>query len=215
MRWVATLVALLIMVCGGCLPTPDPATPSAPASPSATRQAQPSPTPSEPQISAPADPSPTPSQSGASQSRTVFRVFVVRHAERADDGTDDPPLTQEGQARAERLANLLAAQNGIAVYATQYQRAQSTAKPTSLRWNVNITSYDPTQQTAAFAQQVFDDHPTGVVLIVGHSDTVPGIVGAFCECQVKPISEQDFGNLFWVDLAADGSVVDFEQRPTY
>ncbi len=53
------------------------------------------------------------------------------------------------------------------------------------------------------------------MLIVGHSDTVPALVSAFCRCDVPPIAETDFGNLFWVDLTATGEVADYEHRDNY
>ena len=140
---------------------------------------------------------------------------VVRHAERADDGTDDPPLTDAGANRADRLADLLAGQRGVAVYATPYRRTQSTADPTASAWGVAVTTYDPTQQASELTSGIRSTHPRGAILIVGHSDTVPLIVGELCRCSVDPIQETDFSNLFRVELAADGDVLKAEQTADY
>ncbi len=47
-------------------------------------------------------------------------VFVVRHGEKLDN-TPDTVLSAEGEARAQRLATMLAASGVRAVYTTQYQ----------------------------------------------------------------------------------------------
>ena len=39
----------------------------------------------------------------AAQPATV--VYVVRHAERAEDGTNDPPISEAGEARARLLVH--------------------------------------------------------------------------------------------------------------
>ncbi len=46
-------------------------------------------------------------------------VFVVRHGEKLDN-TPDTVLSAEGEARAQRLATMLAASGVRAVYTTQY-----------------------------------------------------------------------------------------------
>ena len=60
-------------------------------------------------------------------------VFVVRHAERADDGAakleDDPDLSAAGRARAEALAAALEDAGITAIFATQYKRTHQTAAP--------------------------------------------------------------------------------------
>ena len=43
-------------------------------------------------------------------------LYVVRHAERAEDGTSDPPLSDDGLVRASQLARLLADSDLNAVY---------------------------------------------------------------------------------------------------
>lgn len=148
------------------------------------------------------------------ESATVFRVVIVRHAERANSG-NDPDLTAAGVARADRLADQLGPSEGDAVYATSFIRSQQTARPTAQAWDVDITTYDPARDPATFAKQVRRDHPEGVVLIVGHSDTVPALVSTFCRCDVPPIAESDFGNLFWVDLTTTGDVADYQHRTDY
>jgi broad specificity phosphatase PhoE len=140
---------------------------------------------------------------------------VVRHAERADDGTDDPPLTDAGATRAHRLADRLQPLHGVAVYASPYRRAQATAGPTSLAWDVPVTTYDPAEEAGALLTEVVRDHPSGAILIVGHSNTVPEIVGALCRCPVDGIDEDDFGKLYQVTLDASGAVIDFQSLDNY
>jgi broad specificity phosphatase PhoE len=154
---------------------------------------------------------------GSSESTGEARwvVTVVRHAERRDDGTDDPPLTDAGKERAARLADRLAPVPGAGVYATPYQRTQATAAPTATAWGVPVTIYDPSTSPQTLLEQVARDHPSGHILIVGHSDTVPGIVAALCTCPVDPIADSDFGNLYQVSLSADGSVIDYQAVDQY
>jgi broad specificity phosphatase PhoE len=156
-----------------------------------------------------------PVQTTAPATQVQWSFYVVRHAERADDGSEDPPLTAEGEQRAQRLAQLLGNARGVAVYATQFQRTQSTAQPTAQAWGVSITTYDGQSDAAGLIQSIKGAHPQGTILIVGHSDTVPDIVSKLCDCQVDPIDDSDFGNLFHVDIGSDGSVLKAEQNPSY
>ena len=43
---------------------------------------------------------------GSAQSEGVV-VYLVRHAERAEDGTSDPPISRAGEERSEQVAALL------------------------------------------------------------------------------------------------------------
>jgi len=128
---------------------------------------------------------------------------VVRHADKADDGTRDPPLTDAGRARAEALAGQLRSRDVVAAYATDFRRTRDTAAPTAVAHDVSITSYDADAPADAVAARLRRAHDRGTVLVVGHSNTVPGIVSALCGCEVAPIEEDDYGNLFEVRIRGD------------
>ena len=132
---------------------------------------------------------------------------VVRHAEKATDDAHDPALTDAGLARAEALATLLRSRDVVAIYATQYRRTSDTAAPTAAAHDLSITSYDADTRPREFAARLRQAPARGTVLIVGHSNTVPGIVSALCGCDVAPIDESDYGNLFEVHTDGDAPPV--------
>jgi phosphohistidine phosphatase SixA len=136
-----------------------------------------------------------------------WTFVVVRHANWADDGTEDPPLTEAGEIRARRLADLLSSRAGVAVYATSHRRAQDTARPTADVWDVPVTTYDRDLAPATLVSQIKQRHPTGLILIVGHSDTVPDIVGELCRCRVDRIPEDEYSILLEVVQRSDGAAI--------
>ena len=128
---------------------------------------------------------------------------VVRHAEKAAGDADDPALTDAGRARADQLATLLRSRDVVAAYATDFRRTRDTAAPTAVAHDVSITSYDADAPAETVAARLRRGHDRGTVLVVGHSNTVPGIVSALCGCAVAPIDESDYGNLFEVRIRGD------------
>src|SRR5688500_19335446 len=70
----------------------------------------------------------------------VTTVFLVRHAERADEPRQDPPLTEKGTARSQELARILAKANIKAIITSQFLRTKNTGEPLSKQVNVPVTS---------------------------------------------------------------------------
>lgn len=112
-------------------------------------------------------------------------VIAVRHAERADGGAGagmtgaaaDPLLSPEGEARARRLAAMLADAGITAIYATEFRRTQDTAKPVAERLGLAVRT-TPARDTGALVAALSKAHANDVVLIVGHSNTVPALIKA-------------------------------------
>lgn len=129
---------------------------------------------------------------------------VVRHAEKATDDPRDPALTDAGRQRAEALAARLAATPVTAVYATGFRRTQQTAAPIAARHGLAVHGYDAALDATEFAASLRRAHPAGTAVVVGHSNTVPGIVSALCECAVAPIDETVYGDRYTVRIDAAG-----------
>ncbi len=131
-------------------------------------------------------------------------VFVVRHAERADSamtqmqGKADPPLSARGKARAVKLAAMLADAGISAIYVTEYLRTKQTAQPLADKLHVAPRQY---ADADALVKELHSAHANDIVLVVGHSNTVPGIIKALGGSEVK-LEESDYDNLFIVVPAA-------------
>ena len=154
-------------------------------------------------------PNTSPEPSGQAQ----WTFVVVRHANRA--GGADPPLTEAGHIRARRLADLIYDYPGVATYATRFRRTQHTARPTAELWDVPVTTYDDRLPPADLINQIKQRHPRGAILIVGDSDTVPGIVRELCRCRITPIPENDYANRYEVTQGSDGTVLRFDHYTSY
>src|SRR6478672_13139476 len=58
-------------------------------------------------------------------------ILLVRHAEKAAQPPQDPPLTEAGLARAQALVAVARDAGVSAIITTQYERTRKTAEPTA------------------------------------------------------------------------------------
>lgn len=129
-------------------------------------------------------------------------IYLVRHAEKASG--EDPLLTTKGKERAARLSTILKEAGIDRVYSTIYQRTQLTAKPIADVLETGIMIYDP-KDLKGFAAQLKNRDGSGI-LVVGHSNTTPTLVNELIGKTAFPmIEESEYGNLFRVTIAEDGS----------
>ncbi len=138
-------------------------------------------------------------------------LIVVRHAEKTDDGSRDAALNAKGLARAQALREALADTPLQAAYATDFQRTRQTAQPAAQAHGAKVETYDANLPVADFAAKLRQHHSGGAVLIVGHSNTVPNIVAALCECESPPLDETEYDRLSIVEIG-DGHAPRLIQR---
>jgi phosphohistidine phosphatase SixA len=132
-------------------------------------------------------------------------VFVVRHAERApvtaaepsakNMMAEDPPLSAAGQARAAKLAALLASADVEHIFTTEFRRTRETAAPLAAKLKlqpVMAAARDPDPLIERVRQV------TGNVLIVGHSNTVPDLLKKLGVKQPVTIGDDEYDSLFIV-----------------
>jgi len=136
-------------------------------------------------------------------------IVVVRHAERADGGASsmmaatDPPLSSAGAARAERLAALLAGAGVTHAYATEYTRTIATVEPLARRLGLSIQQV-PAKDTAALVARIHAAGPDDVVVVAGHSNTVPDILKGLGVTEAVTIEDDEYDNLFIVISRGEG-----------
>jgi broad specificity phosphatase PhoE len=106
-------------------------------------------------------------------------VLLLRHADiNPPNGPapDDWPLNAEGQARAEARAHVDGAAGVTALFVSAALRTQQTAAP--LASELGLQSEQVPPSFPQLVQQVLSDESGNVVLIVGHSNTVPQMINA-------------------------------------
>ncbi len=138
------------------------------------------------------------------ESQATTTVVFVRHAEKALTPADDPGLSEAGQRRAAELARQLAGVDVVAgidaVYATSYRRSAETAKPIADALKLQVRSYDAAD-TEKFLDQLVKEEKGKIVLVVGHSDTVPAMIGNMgASKRVPPIAANEYDNIYIVSI---------------
>lgn len=139
-----------------------------------------------------------------SQAQSDLTTFIlIRHAEKADDGTRDPGLTAEGTARAERLEALLKNTDVSAIYSTGYKRTRSTVAPLATSLGMEIKEYDP--RGKAFIDEIMRDFKGGTVVVSGHSNTTPFVANLLLgEQKFQQLDESEYSKIFVVTISEIG-----------
>lgn len=151
------------------------------------------------------------------QSESVFiikTVFLVRHAERADEPRQDPPLTEKGVARSQALARLLSTADIKAIYTSQFARTKLTAEPLAKQLGITATplslKISPSNPRAIAEESTKEtvekimSQAGGSVLLVGHSNSIPDVIKMLGGDVVPTIDEKKFDDLFVVTVYANG-----------
>ena len=129
-------------------------------------------------------------------------LFFVRHAEKADDGTQDPPLNDDGVARAEALALALKDAEISAIYSTPYKRTKETAAVLASARSIGVKEYQPHDK--GFILSLVESENGNAVLVVGHSNTVPAMVNELIgEQKLTDLQESEYDFLYMVQLGRD------------
>jgi len=120
-------------------------------------------------------------------------IFLVRHAEKAPSGGNDPDLSIAGRQRAQRLANVLKDARISAIFVTELRRTRQTAAPLAQRLGLN-PQVIPSNNPALLVTRLRAS--SGNILVVGHSNTIPEIISGLGLPTPLQIGENDFDNLF-------------------
>lgn len=139
-------------------------------------------------------------------------LIFVRHAEKADDGTNDPPLNDLGKSRAVKLAKLLSDNYDIAaIFSTNYKRTINTGKPLADQLGFTIQIYD-FSDPLRFLTSARERYAGSAVLIVGHSNSTPMLVNLLLGSEkYDAFPEEEYGTYFIVKVHEDGSIVDSKE----
>ena len=125
-------------------------------------------------------------------------VILVRHAEKVD-ASEDPLRSAEGEARANALAVALSASDLTHIFVTPLQRTRMTADLTARAQAITpeVVSLDGgTEAHVRRIDQRIRALPTdAIVLVVGHSNTIPLIADALGEIGPAAMADCEYDRM--------------------
>lgn len=137
-------------------------------------------------------------------SQTSTTIFLVRHAEQDMTITNDPPLTAEGQARAELLRDMLSKTTISGAYATTYTRGAATALPTAKANNIQITNYKLEDDEEKLVASIWQQYKGKNVLFIGHSTNIVEILNAAVKAKIYNEKAIDkFSDFYVITFSGD------------
>ena len=129
---------------------------------------------------------------------TAWTVFLcVRHAEKVKNAGDNPPLLPEGEARAERLGNLLKGIGIDRVSTTNYKRTIQTGEIVRrVAGSMPAETYPPANQDM-WLEQTLAGSAGQHILVVGHQNTIPRLLNRLKgDSLYANIPDDDHGRLY-------------------
>ena len=138
------------------------------------------------------------------ESQATTTVIFVRHAEKAAEPADDPGLSSTGLRRVGELTRQLKDADVIAgidaVYSTPFRRTEETARPIAEALDLPLNHYDAAD-TEAIMDYIVKEHKGKIILVVGHSNTLPALIGNMgASKRVPPIAENEYDNIYIVSI---------------
>jgi broad specificity phosphatase PhoE len=138
------------------------------------------------------------------ESQATTTVIFVRHAEKELEPPDDPDLSEAGRRRVAELTRQLVDADVVAgidaIYSTPYKRTLQTAQPLADALDLPVQRYDPDDNEAVL-ETILANHKGRIILVVGHSDTIPGLIADLgASKNVPAIADTEYDNIYIVSI---------------
>ena len=133
-------------------------------------------------------------------------VILVRHGEKQPTPADDPSLSEAGVARGRALDAALAFTRPTTIVVSTRKRTVETAAVVMARTGVQPTviPLDGGGAAHVLAVAAAVQQATGVVLVVGHSNTVPAIVTALGGPALPDLCDASYATMFLLTPGRNG-----------
>ena len=126
--------------------------------------------------------------------------YLIRHAEKVRiNKTDrDPALNEKGMIRALNWRDFFIDKDISKIYSTNYKRTLETVKPIEVAMDLTAILYSP---SSIDYKNFISSNKGEIVLVVGHSNTIPDFVNELINDQVySQIDDLNNSNLYIVSL---------------
>ena len=126
--------------------------------------------------------------------------YLIRHAEkvRTNKSDRDPALNEKGIIRALNWKEFFIDKDISKIYSTNYKRTLETVKPIKEALGLNTILYSPSNIDY---KNFISSNKGEIVLVVGHSNTIPDFVNELINDQVySQIYDLNNSNLYIVSL---------------
>ena len=138
---------------------------------------------------------------------TTTIVVLARHAEKDLSSIQNPPLSPEGEQRAQRLAQMFGRGKGVgridAIYVSDARSTQQTAAPLAERLGKQAVIL-PAADTKGLASRVLNEHPGGSVLVISDSARVPELIQELGDIDVPRIADDEYDTLYVLSVPSFG-----------
>ena len=151
------------------------------------------------------------------ESQATTTIIFVRHAEKdLSQGADDPGLSVAGRRRVAELTRQLVDADVVAgidaIYSTPFNRTRETVAPLAEALDLPVATYDPGDNEAVLAT-ILENHKGKIILVVGHSNTVPTLIADLgASKKVPEIHEDEYDNIYIVSIPWFGKTKTIRMR---
>ncbi len=125
--------------------------------------------------------------------------FLVRHAEKDTTVAGEPVLTQEGIARASKIADILRGTRVDAIYSTLTLRTMYTVDSLADIKAMSILPYE-NKSLKSLVESIRGSEEINRIFMVGHANTIPSITNSLMGQEIynNIFDESDYGNFIIV-----------------
>jgi broad specificity phosphatase PhoE len=144
------------------------------------------------------------------QEKDITTVIIVRHAEKEavpeNSGKTsmmqhDVNLTEAGEQRAARLAQMLSKSEVTVVFSTNTIRTIETVNNYADQQGLQIIIYSDTE---SLADEIKSNYPGGKILVSAHSNTIGPLMTALGTDSFPQIDDDYYSGLFIVTIPESG-----------